>query len=108
MSTKPVTIRFENGFDWELLCAQKQQLLNVIFEDMGGKITDAPHTLDGLIEIIDEIQDQAAELGEPVVYATDDGFDYDDDASEMIVEMLLEDDEDEEQADEQKEDNTGI
>lgn len=106
MSTNPITIRFENGFDWELLCAQKQQLLNVIFDDMGGKPLDIPHPLDGLIEIIDEIQDQAAELGEPVVYATDDGFDYDEDASETIVDMLL--DEDEEQTDEQEEDNSGI
>lgn len=68
--SKPVTITFENGFDWSLLNVQKMHLLNIIFNDMAEEeISDTPHMLEGIIEVIDEIQDQAAELGEPVVFA---------------------------------------
>lgn len=70
--SNPVTITFENGFDWSLLNVQKMHLLNIIFNDMADDETlDAPHVLEGLVEVIDEIQDQAAESGEPVVFAED-------------------------------------
>jgi hypothetical protein len=104
MSAKPLTVHFENGFDWELLCVQKQHLLDVIFTDMGGKAADEPHPLDGLIEIIDEIQDQAAELGEPVIFSNDDGFDYED-TGETIVDMFP--DAEEESANDDEEEATG-
>lgn len=68
--SKPVTITFENGFDWSLLNVQKMHLLNIIFNDMSeDDANDVPHMLEGIVEVIDEIQDQAADAGEPVVFA---------------------------------------
>lgn len=70
--SNPVTIKFENGFDWSLLNVQKMHLLNVIFNDIAaGDMSDEPHVLEGIVEIIDEIQDQAVEIGEPVVFTED-------------------------------------
>ena len=73
----PVTVRFDNGFDWELLHEQKQELRARIFAEF-GELRDEPHPLDYILAIIDEIQEQAAEAGEPVVFEDED-FDFDDD-----------------------------
>jgi hypothetical protein len=66
----PVTVQFDNGFDWELLHEQKQELLNLIFSEF-GEVQDVPHPLDYIVAIIDEVQYQAADAGEPVVFDDD-------------------------------------
>jgi hypothetical protein len=71
----PVTVRFDGGFDWELLHEQKQELRARISEEF-GELRDEPHPLDYILAIIDEIQEQAAEAGEPVVFEEED---FDDD-----------------------------
>lgn len=63
----PVTVQFDNGFDWELLHEQKQELLKLIFSEF-GEVQDVPHPLDYIVAIIDEVQYQAADAGEPVVF----------------------------------------
>lgn len=66
----PVTVQFDNGFDWELLHEQKQELLKLIFSEF-GEVRDVPHPLDYIVAIIDEVQYQAADAGEPVVFDDD-------------------------------------
>lgn len=86
----PVTVRFDNGFDWELLHEQKQELRARIFAEF-GELRDEPHPLDYILAIIDEIQEQAAAAGEPVVFEDED-FDYDD-AVDYEYEEVVDDDE---------------
>lgn len=78
----PVTVRFDTGVDWELLHQQKQELRARIFAEF-GELRDEPHPLDYILAIVDEIQEQAAEAGEPVVFEDDD-FDFGDEDVEYI------------------------
>ncbi len=60
----PVNITFKTGFDWEALAQQKLELLQLI---------PTPNSvLHGLVNLIDELQDVAAEAGYPVVFLEDD------------------------------------
>jgi hypothetical protein len=83
----PVTVRFDNGFDWELLHEQKKELLELIFAEF-GEVRDVPHPLDYIVAIIDEVQEQAADAGEPVVFDDDleDDIEEIDDLLEEMVE----------------------
>lgn len=87
----PVTVRFDNGFDWELLHEQKQELRARISEEF-GELRDAPHPLDYILAIVDEIQEQAAEAGEPVVFGDED---FDADGDNIEYEDIGEEDEEE-------------
>lgn len=62
-----ITIKF-NSIDWDLLCKQKQLLLEMI-EDQPE--TSPLYSLWGLVHLIDDIQDQAAETGHPVKFGCD-------------------------------------
>jgi len=53
------------NLDWELLAQQKAMLLQCM-KHFGD------HPLDGLVELIDSIQDDGAKAGEPVVYLEED------------------------------------
>ena len=63
----PVTITFDDGFDWRMLAEQKEELIKASL-GMYPK-------LDGILEIIDVIQDEADKAGHPVVFLTEDDDD---------------------------------
>lgn len=48
--------------DWAILSEQKRHLLELISDHQGA------HHLDGLVHLIDEIQDQGERMGEKVVW----------------------------------------
>jgi hypothetical protein len=60
----PVTITFKDGFDWEALARQKEELVEASL--------DLYPNFAGLIEIIDVIQDEAEKAGHPVVFLEED------------------------------------
>lgn len=60
----PVTITFKDGFNWRMLAEQKEELIKASL-GMYPK-------LDGILEIIDVIQDEADKAGHPVVFLEDD------------------------------------
>jgi len=60
----PVTITFKDGFDWKTLAKQKEELVH-------ASLGMHP-SLDGILEIIDVIQDEAEKAGHPVVFLTED------------------------------------
>lgn len=64
--------------DWPLLRMQKQCLLH--FADRVADRSDA-ELLDGVIELIDFIQDEAAKQGEPVEWLTEEPDDEEEDVS---------------------------
>lgn len=59
----PVTITFQNGFDWRMLAEQKAELIRAL---------DNYPDVSGIITVIDEIQDAADLAGHPVVFLEDD------------------------------------
>ena len=63
----PVIITFKDGFDWKTLAKQKEELV---------KASLGMHpSLDGILEIVDVIQDEAEKAGHPVVFLTEDDDD---------------------------------
>lgn len=60
-----VTITFKNGFDWPYLAQQKEDLLQ-------AALATGKDTLADLLPLLDEIQDNAADAGHPVIYLTED------------------------------------
>jgi hypothetical protein len=60
----PVTITFKDGFDWEMLAKQKEELIEASL--------DLYPNFAGIVEIIDVIQDEAEKAGHPVVFLTED------------------------------------
>jgi hypothetical protein len=60
----PVTITFQNGFDWRILAEQKAELIEAA-EDLYPNFS-------GIVEILDVIQDEAKKAGHPVVFLEDD------------------------------------
>jgi hypothetical protein len=61
---KPFAVVFEDGMDWSLLRDQKLTLLT-----LGCGATVPQHALlDGVINLIDHIQDSASSQGLPVVW----------------------------------------
>lgn len=62
-----VTITFKDGFDWQMLAEQKEELIK--------EALFLYPKLDGILEIIDVIQDEAAKAGHPVVFLTEDNDD---------------------------------
>lgn len=67
--SKPFAVVFEDGMDWSLLRDQKLMLLTLTC------VTNAQqHALmDGVINLIDHIQDSASAQGLPVVWLTEEG-----------------------------------
>lgn len=58
--------------DWFALAKQKTELLRITSLENGHAFDDAPeHPLDGLISLIDAMQDDAEAMGYPVVYGYD-------------------------------------
>lgn len=65
-------IRYAMDIDWQLLTQQKLHLLELIDADCRapdgltafGSYSRGDHPLDGLVAILDSIQDQAEALGE--------------------------------------------
>jgi hypothetical protein len=58
--------------DWLALAKQKRELVGVISLENGHAFDDAPaHPLDGLLGLIDHVQDDAEAMGYPVVYGYD-------------------------------------
>ena len=57
--------------DWKLLCEQKETLLHLFFSDRLTK--EEKEQIDGLIEFIDNFQDEAESLGYPVVFLEEEG-----------------------------------
>lgn len=55
--------------DWLQLAKQKDYLLNLIAHEHGHAFDDAPaHPLDGLVDLLDFMQDEAEQRGYRVVY----------------------------------------
>lgn len=66
--TQPTTHQYD-GIDWLALSKQKMTLLNLSFNDV---FTDTiKEHLDGVVSLIDSIQDDAEAKGYPVVWAHD-------------------------------------
>lgn len=59
--------KFEVNIDWKLLAQQKRALLKLYFDNAGN---ERKH-IEGVINMIDEIQDQANDQGEPVVWLSE-------------------------------------
>lgn len=57
--------------DWKLLCEQKETLLHLFFSDRLTK--EEKEQIDGLIEFIDNFQDEAETLSYPVVFLEEEG-----------------------------------
>lgn len=58
-----------DSMDWLELAKQKVELIKTINRDRRGSL--AEHPLDGLLSLIDDIQDDAEAKGYPVVWAHD-------------------------------------
>lgn len=73
--------RYQLDLDWRLLAKQKKFLLELIDADQKvpsgltsfGPYASGDHPVEGIVEMLDAIQDQAAEMGEPVVWLTEYG-----------------------------------
>ena len=67
-------LSYDLDIDWNLLAEQKEYLLQLIDADCKapagltgfGPYAQGSHPLDGLISLLDSIQDQADKRGEPV------------------------------------------
>ena len=62
--------RLYSEIDWELLCRQKTALIEIMLTRRTNEY-DTARLLDGIIALLDEMQDEAAEAGYPVVWSTD-------------------------------------
>ena len=67
-------LSYDLDIDWKLLAEQKEHLIQLIDADCKapagltgfGQYANGDHPLDGLLNMLDSIQDQAESLGEPV------------------------------------------
>jgi hypothetical protein len=59
------------GIDWKLLAQQKEHLCQIIY----NQVKPDEEILNGLLNLIDNIQDEAEAQGQPVVFLTEDGDD---------------------------------
>ena len=71
-----IKTKLDLNLDWDLLRDQKECLLNVIDRLADRKATDMEkeeaNCLNGIIHMVDDIQDQAAEIiGEEAVFGKD-------------------------------------
>lgn len=58
--------RFDLEIDWDLLSQQKRFLIRLYFDNKKER-----KNIEGIISMIDDIQDQAHEQGEPVVWLSE-------------------------------------